>query len=189
MCTCGCACWERRRSSRTDTTAPPTLLRTRVLSLLALLVQKYKYGRRGGALAQTRRRPRRCSALECSQFTRFTGTKVQILTLYTDTTAPPTLLRSRVISVYLLYWHKSTNTDAAHRRYYGAPNAAPLECEGGGAGRQHTSAYVSIRQHTSAYASIRQRTSAYLHRSSARGGCHASLIVSICTFVLGKQVK
>jgi hypothetical protein len=41
-----------------------------------------------------------------SQFTRFTGTKVQILTL----------LRRRAerlrFSVYLLYWYKSTNTDS-----------------------------------------------------------------------------
>ena len=44
--------------------------------------------------------------LSSAQFTCFTGTKVQIMTLHTDTKAPPTLLRSRVLSVYLLYWYK-----------------------------------------------------------------------------------
>jgi hypothetical protein len=80
---------------------------------------------------------------------------------------------------------------------------------------QHTSSYVSIRQHTSAYAgqhqllytpsrfcSIRQHTSAYVsmrQHTSAYEGQHQLLYtpsrfcsscgVSICTFVLAKQVK
>jgi hypothetical protein len=59
--------------------------------------------------------------------------------------------------------------------------------------RQHTSAYVSIRQHTSAYVSIRQHTSAYVsirqHTFSLSLKCfHRRFCVSICTFVLAKQV-
>jgi hypothetical protein len=74
--------------------------------------------------------------------------------------------------------------------------------------RQHTSAYVSIRQHTSAYGSIRPHTSAYVRirqhtpayvsirrmSSSQPPSCRSSAPsalprrVSICTFVLLKQV-
>jgi hypothetical protein len=57
--------------------------------------------------------------------------------------------------------------------------------------RLHTSAYVSIRQHTSAYVSIRQHTSrcSCSRRLGALGLENKSETVSICTFVLVKQVK
>jgi hypothetical protein len=50
----------------------------------------------------------------------------------------------------------------------------------------HTSASVSIRQHTSAYVSIHRHMSADGFHSRLRRG--AQLRVSICTFVLVKQV-
>ena len=40
--------------------------------------------------------------LSSAQFTCLTGTRVRILTLHKDTMAPKTMLRSRVLSVYLL---------------------------------------------------------------------------------------
>jgi hypothetical protein len=43
----------------------------------------------------------------------------------------------------------------------------------------HTSAYVSIRQHTSAYVSMREE---HVHQQSS------ACCVSVCTFVLAKQV-
>jgi hypothetical protein len=66
--------------------------------------------------------------------------------------------------------------------------------------RQHTSAYVSIRKHTSAYVSIRQHTTCVFdslrnlvkHRIQLLLPFRRSLCregVSICTFVLVKQVN
>jgi hypothetical protein len=65
--------------------------------------------------------------------------------------------------------------------------------------RLHTSAYVSIRQHASACFSIRQHTSAYVSIRRAAALCltlaplrlqpRSSSAVSICTFVLVKQVN
>jgi len=73
--------------------------------------------------------------------------------------------------------------------------------------RQHTAAYGSIRQHTSAYVSIRQHTCSATSAlpADARMGsvcatndtlksfcwqaCNSAFCVSICTFVLVKQVN
>ncbi len=65
-----------------------------MLSLLALLVQNYKYGQLTSTDSSTG-----------AQFTGFTSTKVQILTP-----------EEHRCSVYLRYWYKSTNTDAAQQQ-------------------------------------------------------------------------
>ncbi len=73
-----------------------------------------------------------------------------------------TTRRSRMrcrYSVYLLYWYKSTNTDAEgaaavlRERRSRRKISANLQIAPGG--DQHTSAFASIRQLTSAYVSIR----------------------------------
>jgi len=71
---------------------------TQVLSLLALMAQKYKYLLAG--CPPPKGQPG-------AQFTCFTGTKVRILTQ---------LRRRSWCSGCLLYWYKSANTDAAKRR-------------------------------------------------------------------------
>ena len=49
----------------------------------------------------------------------------------------------------------------------------------------------ACRLHTSAYVSIRQHTSAYVREVRVHAVCHDGVLrrVSICTFVLVKQVK
>jgi hypothetical protein len=80
-------------------------LKSEVLSLLALLVQKYRYW------LPAPLRSRRTS----TQFTCFTGTKVQILTTCSSQ------IKAHQYSVYLLYWYKSTDTDYVLPSDQGAP--------------------------------------------------------------------
>ncbi len=86
------------KSTNTDRSFPPQQNKAGgVLSLLALLVQKYKYGQKLSSAAE--------QSWRGAQFTCFTGTKVQMLT--------PEEPRQKLAgySVYLLYWYKSTNAD------------------------------------------------------------------------------
>jgi hypothetical protein len=78
----------------------------------------------GCALLQNRYYDPRKSPRAGTQFTCFTSTKVQILTpeeLFLSFRAPVRSSRQRmaralsVYSVYLLYWYKRTNTNAARR--------------------------------------------------------------------------
>jgi len=69
-------------------------------------------------------------------------------------------------SVCLLYWYKSTNTDAKYPSYYFQIPGLNRDAGAGALPRdlQHTSAYVSIRQHTSAYVRMDcQHASAYVN--------------------------
>jgi hypothetical protein len=79
-------------------------------------------------------------------------------------------------SVCLLYWYKSTNTDAKYPSYYFQIPGLNRDAGAGALPRdlQHTSAYVSIRQHTSAYVSIRQHTSAYVRMDCQHTSAYVS---------------
>jgi hypothetical protein len=52
-----------------------------------------------------------------AQFTCFTGTKVQLLTLLPHITVVRSLFLAAGTGLYLLYWYKSTITDAAGTRH------------------------------------------------------------------------
>jgi hypothetical protein len=138
-----------------------------------------------------------------TQFTCFTGTKVQILAaVMCGAVAAPA-------SVFDLFG-ASKASKLRSKTCCGACVCEELKEHRGvlpwavpaASFRQHMPAYVSIRQHTSAYVSIRQQASGYVRiRQDTSGyvrirqdtsvgtGRAVQDFVSLCTFVLVKQVN